>query len=225
MVDSNHSSAESPRGARRVRRHVSIAAASLSATALLSLSFSGPLRERVSLATAYVALGLLAVTLSRGPLNVLRGRPNPVSFDRRRDCGIWTAVLALVHTVIGLTVHFTGRMHLYFLAPPDAPSVLGLRADPFGAANVTGLVATLLLLLLAAISNDRSLRTLGTRRWRAVQRWAYVVLGLTIAHGALYQVLEKQRVMLVGVFVLIAVSVVGVQLAGRRQFRAVRQRN
>ena len=223
MADSNRSSAQSPRGVRRVRRHLSIAAVSLGATGLLALSFPGPIRERISLAAAYVAMGLLAVTLSLGPLNILRGRSSPVSFDQRRDFGIWSAVLGVAHTAFGLTVHFTGRMHLYFLPPPDARGVLGLRADPFGAANHTGLLAVLLLLLLAAISNDLALRSLGTRRWRAIQRWAYVMLGLTIVHGALYQVLERRRAILVLSFVLIAVGIVVVQLAGRRRFHAVRK--
>ena len=206
---------------RRWRRHLLLATGSVLGVALLALSFHGPLRERISLASAYVALGLLAVTLSLGPLNVLRGRPNPVSFNLRRDFGIWSAVLGVAHTAIGLTVHFTGRMQLYFLPPPDQRGLLGLRADPFGAANHTGLLAVLLLLLLAAISNDLSLRRLGTARWRAVQRWSYVLLALTVAHGALYQILEKQRLILVGLFASMALGVLTLQLARWRRVREI----
>jgi hypothetical protein len=31
----------------------------------------------------------------------------PVSFDLRRDIGIWTGILGVVHTAIGLTAHLT----------------------------------------------------------------------------------------------------------------------
>lgn len=204
---------------RRLSRHLLIVGGSALGGGCLAWVLPGPLRERVSLASAYVALTLLAITLSLGPLNVLRGRPNPVSFDRRRDFGIWTAIVGVLHTAIGLTVHLKGRMWQYFLPVPDGPHLLGLRADPFGAANYAGLVAALLLILLAAISNDLALRRLGTSRWRAIQRWAYLLLALTIAHGALYQVMESQRVVLVVGFAILVVSVLGLQAAARRHLR------
>ena len=52
------------------------------------------------MATAYAGLAFLAISLWLGPWNVLRRRPNPVSFDLRRDVGIWAVVLAIVHTVV-----------------------------------------------------------------------------------------------------------------------------
>lgn len=220
MADSSGSAGPSPRGRRRLRRHGLIAGGSLAGTGLLALAFHGDARERISLASAFVAFGLLGVTLSLGPLNVLRGRSTPVSFDLRRDFGIWSATLGVAHSVIGLTVHLRGRMYLYFLAPPDARGFFGLRVDPFGAANYSGLLAALLLLLLAAISNDFALRTLRTRRWRAIQRWAYVILALAIAHGAAYQLIEKQRVILVLWFLLMAVGSVAIQLFARRRGRS-----
>lgn len=198
----------SSRAGRRVRRQLAILAGSVLAGGTLVMVLTGGLRERLSLASAYVALTLLAITLSLGPMNVLRGRPNPVSFDRRRDFGIWSALFGLLHTAIGLTVHLQGRMLEYFLPTPDSPQFLGLRADPFGAANYAGLAAVLLLVLLTAISNDRALRSLGTHRWRALQRWSYPLLALTIMHGALYQVMETQRTALVVTFVAISASVV-----------------
>lgn len=215
---SNADERPSPRGARRVRRHVLIGITATGTTGLLSTVMAGPARERLSLSTAYVALVLLVITLILGPINVLRGLPNPVSFDRRRDVGIWAAVFSVAHTAIGLTVHFGGRMREYFLASPGVRGVFGMRVDPFGLTNYAGLLAVLLLLLLSAISNDYALRTMGTRPWRFVQRWAYAAVGLTIAHGIVYQILEKQRAVLVAVFALMSVTLVGMQLTGRRQF-------
>lgn len=96
---------------------------------------------------------------------------------------------------------------------------LGVRADTVGAANHSGLVAALLLVILTAISNDRSLTWLGARRWRAAQRWAYRILALTILHGALSQVLERRRLVLVVLFVLLSDWTLAVQLAGWRHMR------
>ena len=197
-------------------RHALLATASLVATAVLASVLQRDLRERVSTASAYVALALLATTLSLGPLNVLRGRPNPVSFNLRRDFGIWSAIVGVAHAAIGLTVHLRGRMYLYFVPEPGHPGIAGLRADPFGLANDAGLVAALLLLLLAAISSDFALRTLGTRRWRTIQRSAYVILGLSIVHGAVYQGIEKQRLVLVLLLAVVSATVLVLQARRRR---------
>lgn len=208
-------------GRARVLRHATLAMTSVLATAALAVVLHRDLRERVSTATAYVALVLLAITLSFGPFNVLRGRANPLSFNLRRDFGIWSAIVGVVHAAIGLTVHLRGRMYLYFVPEPGHPSIVGLRADSFGLANDTGLIAALLLLLLAAISNDLALRSLGTRRWRTIQRSAYVVLGLTMVHAAVYQGIEKQRLVLVLVLVVVSATVLMVQAMGLRRHAAV----
>ena len=71
------------------------------------------------MATAYAGLFFLAVSLWLDPWNVLRRRPNPISHDLRRDVGIWTGILAIVHTSIGLTVHLRGRMWMYFFKALD----------------------------------------------------------------------------------------------------------
>jgi len=100
---------------RRSKRHLLLAAAAVAIVALAYAATPPPdVRHRLSMATAYSGLAFLAVSLWLGPWNVLRQRPNPVSFDLRRDIGIWTGILAIVHTAIGLTVHLRGRMWMYF---------------------------------------------------------------------------------------------------------------
>lgn len=179
---------------RRVRRHALIAAGALGLTAALAIApRAGPAVFRVSLGTGYAALLLLGLSLALGPLNVLRGRPNPVSSDLRRDVGIWTAVFGLAHVISGALVHMGGRVWPYFFYPADQPHRFPLRHDPFGAANWLGLGATMVLVLLLAISNDLSLRRLGTPRWKALQRWNYALAALTLLHGAAYQLVESQK--------------------------------
>jgi DMSO/TMAO reductase YedYZ heme-binding membrane subunit len=128
--------------------------------------------SRLSIATAYPALFLTAAAMLVGPWNVLRGRTNPVSSDLRRDLGIWAGIMALLHTGIGLNVHMRGRPWLYFIDQHHR-----VRYDLFGIGNDSGLLAAVLFLLLLAISNDLSLRRLGTRTWKLLQRW-------TCGHGA-----------------------------------------
>ena len=163
------------------------------------------------MATAYAGLVFLAASLWLGPWNVLRRRPNPISSDLRRDVGIWTGILAIVHTAIGLTVHLRGRMWMYFFKRLHP---FKLQNTQFGFANFAGFVAALLFLMLLAISNDLSVRTLGTRRWKALQRWTYAAFVLTAAHGIAYQLVEKRHLPWVFIFTSLMIAVTTIQICG-----------
>jgi len=196
----------------RSTRHVTLAALAIAITCLAYAATPPPdVRHRLSMATAYTGLILLAVSLWIGPWNVLRRRPNPVSFDLRRDIGIWTGILAVLHTIIGLTVHLRGRMWKYFL---KSLHPLKLQNTQFGFANFTGLGAALLFLMLLAISNDLSLRALKTRRWKSLQRWTYAAFVLTAVHGITYQLIEKRHVPWVIVFALVMAAAAAGQILG-----------
>lgn len=166
------------------------------------------------MATAYVALALLAVTLVFGPIAAMRGRRYPVSTDIRRDFGIWSGIFAVAHVVIGLQVHMRGKMWEYF-AHASRGSVLP-RFDPFGLANYAGLAATLIIVVLLVTSNDASLRRLGSDRWRKVHALASWGLVLTLLHGAAYQAIEKRAWTYVLVFALLAVPTAAVRIRERR---------
>jgi methionine sulfoxide reductase heme-binding subunit len=172
---------------------------------------------RLSMASAYAGLALLTAALLCGPWNVLRGRPNPVTTDLRRDIGIWAAFLGLTHVVVGLQVHMQGKFWLYFLYPPDQPYLLRLRHDAFGFANFLGLGATLVLMLLLGLSNDFSLRTLGAKRWKALQRWNYVAFALMAAHSIVYQIIEKRTLPFLGLFGCLVFVAIIMQLMGFRR--------
>jgi sulfoxide reductase heme-binding subunit YedZ len=172
-----------------------------------------------SMATAYASMVLLVATLLTGPVNVLRGRRNPVSTDIRRDIGIWAALLGLVHVVVGLQVHFRGKMWFYFVREVEKTNELVLRADLFGFANYTGLLATLLLVLLLALSNDVSLRILKATRWKSLQRWNYALFMLVVIHGIAYQVIETRGPSYVLLLAVLVVLTVVLQLAGYRERR------
>ncbi len=168
---------------------------------------------RWSMATAYVALLFLGATLATGPINLLRRRANPSSTDLRRDLGIWCGLISVAHVVVGLQVHMQS-MWLYFVKEITGPKAWTLRDDLFGLANYTGLIATVIVLLLLVLSNDVSMRWLGAGRWKNLQRWNYVLLLLTGLHGALYQVIEKRAAgWRIGFWTMLALIVI-VQVAG-----------
>lgn len=172
---------------------------------------------RLSMATGYVSVVLIAWAMLIGPWRLRRGRPAPTSTDLRRDVGIWGGIFGLAHVVTGLQVHFAGKFWKYFLYP-DGDHAIPLRHDLFGFANWTGLAAGLLLVLLLAISNDLSLRTLGTRRWKAWQRWTYWAAALTVAHALAYQIPTRNHAPWIVAFMILTVIVLVLQLDGRRRY-------
>ncbi len=202
---------------RRSKRHIVLATA---AVALIVLAYAATpppdVRHRLSMATAYAGLIFLGASLWLGPWNVLWRRPNPISSDFRRDVGIWTGILAIFHTAVGLTVHLRGRMWMYFFKQLHP---LRLQNTKFGFANFAGLGAAFLFLMLLAISNDLSLRSLGTRRWKSLQRWTYAAFVLTAAHGIAYQVVEKRHLPWVLVFTAVLIAVAAIQTIGVLRFQ------
>lgn len=195
---------------RRVLRHIFLA----SAFVLLSVIFMRffPKRDtisRISVGTAYSALFLTGLALILGPWNVLRRQFNPVSFDLRRDTGIWAGIGAVVHTGIGLNVHLRGKPWLYFVDEHHH-----LRVGMFGFGNYAGLVAALLFLMLLAISNDFSLRRLGAMKWKSFQRWTYVAVALTAGHAVAFQNVEKRTLPFRIVIYAVFAGILTLQLAG-----------
>jgi sulfoxide reductase heme-binding subunit YedZ len=166
-----------------------------------------------SMATGYVSIILLALSLLIGPFNVYTRRLNPVSSDLRRDIGIWCGVVGILHVAIGIQVHM-GNIWLYFFKKIDGPDAFRLRDDIFGAANYVGLAATLVLLTLVLLSNDISLRWLRSDRWKRIQRWNYFLFAAVLVHGILYQIIENRIFPIIIVFaVVMLIAIIG-QLVG-----------
>ena len=199
---------------QRIARHAIIALADFGCVALFWELFSirRDVISRLSIATAYPALFLAAAAMLVGPWNVLHGRRNPVSFDLRRDLGIWAGIMALLHTSIGINVHLRGRPWLYFIDEHH-----NVRHDLFGIGNDTGLMAALLLLLLLAISNDLSLHRLGARTWKSLQRWTYAAMALTLMHAVAYQFVEKRQMPYDALLWAISAATAVLQVAGWRR--------
>lgn len=205
---------------RALRHHLALALASGALMiAFGALSRANDWHLRWSIATAYASLALLGATLLLGPLNVLRARPNPVSTDLRRDIGIWSALLGLAHVLIVVSVYGL-PIRQTIIRFVIASGQRAARVEWPVIANDLGLVATVILALLLALSNDRALRALRPRRWKALQRWAYPLFALVVAHGVLFQMLERRApLFVIGFWALVAVVVLAQAAGARRRSR------
>lgn len=142
--------------------------------------------HRWNRATADSSLLLLTLTMAIGPLARLLPRLRAL-VPLRREFGIYTVLLALIHTVI----IFDGWLQW------DLARLVGLQFHPdfgryvmlehgFGLANIIGLVALLYGAVLAITSADRAVRFLGGSTWKFVQSSAYVLWALVLAHTAYF---------------------------------------
>jgi sulfoxide reductase heme-binding subunit YedZ len=89
-----------------------------------------------------------------------------------------------------------------------------MRHDLFGLANYTGAAGTLVLIALLATSNDFSLRRLGTRKWKQLQRWNYAVFALVAVHSFAFQGVETQKVQWVITVAICVAMTLGLQIGG-----------
>jgi sulfoxide reductase heme-binding subunit YedZ len=176
--------------------------------------------QRMSIATAYSSLILLALVLSIGPWNVLRAKWNPLSSYFRRDLGIAGGIVAIVHVILGLQVHMGGDFIQYFFYRMNHSKIGALRLDAFGITNHVGLIATLILLVLLAISSNFAMRKLGSFRWKAIQRWNYAAALLVVLHAFIYQWLEGRKLAFVTIIIVVAGIVATLQVLGFRETQA-----
>jgi sulfoxide reductase heme-binding subunit YedZ len=121
-------------------------------------------------------------------------------------------IAALIHTVLGLQVHMGGAIMKYFMLPPNPARSTYF----FVATNLLGVISSLILLVLVAVSNNFSIRTIGLDRWKRIQRVAYPAAVAAAAHGLLYQLLEKRLLPVVGLTLAITIAVIVLQLQGWR---------
>ena len=146
----------------------------------IAAALAGPdqaLVETLSIGSGYVALVLLLVTLLIGPLNMLKVRKNPVNLMFRRDAGIWSGIMALLHVVFSFMIYFSGNLWLYFFKDDGTPAL-----DLFGLSNDVGLIAALVILFLLVLSNNYFLRRLKGKQWKNMQRFNYLLFVVALLH-------------------------------------------
>ncbi len=176
--------------------------------------------QRFTVATGYLATGLLALTLLIGPANLLLRRRNPVSSYLRRDVGMWTAIFSVVHVFFGLQVHDQLRNFLNYFFAPDGR----VLTNSFGLGNWTGLAATVIVVGLLALSSDVALRKLKAGSWKWLQRLNYALFALVVAHAFFYGALLRLQspytlLLLLSVIAVFIGQALGIWLWRRRHAR------
>ena len=142
--------------------------------------------HRWNRAFADASLVLLTVAMMIGPVVRLRNAWGWL-VPWRRELGI--------HAVGFGTIHFLLVLDGWIAW--DVPRLVGLLAHPilggyvmaehgFGLANVLGIVALAYGAILLLTSNDYAVRCLGGSVWKFVQRGAYVLWILVVAHTAYF---------------------------------------
>jgi sulfoxide reductase heme-binding subunit YedZ len=165
-------------------------------------------RGQLSVATGYLGLGLLGVTLLIGPANLLLRRRTPVSSYLRRDVGAWAAIASVAHVILALQPHVERGLlgFLDYFVAAGRP-----LTNSFGLGNWTGLAALVIVVGLLALSTDRALRELKATRWKRLQRLSYALFALVVLHAFFYGALLRMT----SPFTLLLLCIVGAVFAGQ----------
>ncbi|TXE11197.1 ferric reductase-like transmembrane domain-containing protein [Algoriphagus aquimarinus] len=171
-----------------------------------------PIVPFITYTSGYLSICLLAVSLILGPINLMLKLKNPISTNIRRDIGIFGGLLGLIHSVVGLFMHFTGRPWLYFVE--EVEKGFAIRKGNFGLANYTGLLGAFILILLLVISNDYFLRKLKAAKWKNLQRFTYLMFVLVIAHSIFYRLNADKVDLIIYLYLPIFLTILAFQLIG-----------
>lgn len=179
------------------------------------------LHWRFSVSTASVALVLLAISMTIGPIRRIRGLTVPIHIPWRRTVGVSAAAIAWGHMLLGLTIHSPGfRIWTQFGQITNKNFLLLL----IGIGYWLGLAAALALIPLVVTSNRSWLRRLGRRRWKHIQQLSYGVLLIIIAHVMALQYQERRSLVHIGltfsVFGIVIILQLGGFIATRRAMAA-----
>ena len=196
----------------RWQHHVAIGLFSIVTGVASYVQEDGGVLDKLSIATAYICLFLLAFALLTGPVNVLRtGRPL-INNYLRRDIGIWAAINGIIHLLVATYLSMTPEyLDSYVKISTDAMDTQ-TRGGLFLWGSLIAYLVGILLVMLLAISNNKAMHWLGVRWWKRLQRMAYLVFIFTVIHAWAFQLLEARDPLLTGLLLLLTLLVVGLQL-------------
>lgn len=138
--------------------------------------------HRWNRAVGDASLVLVVLSVSLGPLSRLLRALSPL-LPFRRALGIHACLYALLHSAIILVgwVDFD-LMRLFGFEWHPAREAYVMLQQGFALANAIGLVALMLVVLLAMTSSDLALRRLGASGWKFLQMGVLPLWWLTVAH-------------------------------------------
>ncbi len=160
-------------------------------------------------ATGTLAFLLLTFVLCIGPLARLTPRFKPLLYNRRH-LGVTTFLVALVHGVLVVVwYHGFGVLDPIVSLLVSNPRYGSLAGFPF---ESLGLVALLLLFLLAATSHDFWNANLGPGLWKGIHMSVYAAYALLLGHVALGALQDETHPLYAAALVAAAVAVAGLQV-------------
>lgn len=165
------------------------------------------------------ALVMLHVTLAIGPLARLDRRFAPLLYNRRH-LGVATFVVSLFHALasigfyggFGVDDPFTALLARY-----DSSSLLSVSGFPF---ELLGMLALVILFVMAATSHDFWLKNLGPRLWKWIHMLVYGAYGLLVLHVALGS-MQSERSLVYPILLGAGIVTLGTlhMLAARKELR------
>ncbi|PZR99042.1 MAG: hypothetical protein DLM69_07810 [Candidatus Chloroheliales bacterium] len=176
-------------------------------TALLAPNFD--LTRVLTVGLAYVSLIFIALTLLIGPLRLWQYRRIPLNLDSRRDIGSWAALTSVVHVTLVFWGRNFGGSIAYFFG----------QFTWFGAVNYLGLFAAIIILGLLLISNDIALRRLRGPRWKALQRFNYLLFAVAVAHTFGFEYFMQRGWGITGLVIALTLVILVAQAIGFAIYR------
>jgi len=150
------------------------------------------------------ALLLLHVVLAIGPLCRLDRRFLPLLYNRRH-LGVTTFLLGAAHGVFALVqFHALGDVHPIVSVLVTSRDYGSIADFPF---QQLGLLALVILFLMAATSHDFWLRSLSAPVWKTLHMLVYFAYALVVAHVAL-GALQAERHPLLPLLLFIGMAIV-----------------
>lgn len=187
---------------------VGLIAVYLGVFAGLSLLFNPNITVETLLIRGFGTLAflLLHLVLLIGPLARLDSRLMPLLYNRRH-LGVSTFLVALAHGSLSLfQFHALGDVNPLVSLLRSNTNFLSLSGFPF---QVLGLVALLILFLLAATSHDFWLANLTAPVWKRLHMFVYLAYAMLIAHvtlGVLQSETSPLLVLALAVGVIVVLS-------------------
>lgn len=133
-------------------------------------------------ATGTLAFGLLTFILCIGPLARLSSRFKPLLYNRRH-IGVTTFLIAFVHAgLVIMWYHSFSEMNPLVSVLVSNPLYDSISGFPF---ESLGLVALIILFLMASTSHDFWNANLAPGLWKALHMCVYFAYALLVAHIAL----------------------------------------
>lgn len=167
-------------------------------------------------ATGSLAFLMLHVVLAIGPLARLDRRFLPLLYNRRH-LGVATFLTGLIHGVLNLVqFHALGNV-----SPLVSLLASNTRYDSFAGFpfELLGLIALVILFLMAATSHDFWLKNLGPRAWKALHMGVYFAYACLVMHVMLGVIQLEKSPVLIGLVGLGMIALITLHLAAAGQYR------